>query len=143
MHATHELKDRLCEELDNIAKSGKLDIPTLEKVDKIAGAAYHLDKLIKASEEEDYSSRGYSRDGGSYRMPYGGSYADDWREPPDGYSRRRDSMGRYARDGGSYREGYSRAEDRDAVMEKLERMAGTGTDQERETARRLLAEIKR
>lgn len=134
MHATYELKDRLCEELENIAKSGKMDMPTLEKVDKIAGAAYHLAKLAKASEEDDYSERMAYRDsyrGGSYRGSYdGGSY-------DDGYSgRRRDSMGRYARDGGSYS-----MNDSD-LMEKLERMAGTGTDQERDMARKLLGKMR-
>lgn len=136
MKAVHELKERLCDELENIGKSGKLDMPTLEKVDKIAGAAYHLEKLIKASDGEEYSERGGSyrgdsyRGGGSYR---GGSYRDSYDD--GGYSeRRRDSMGRYARDGGSYSM-------HDDISEKLRRMAETGSDQERQFARKMLQEM--
>jgi len=135
MHAIHELKDRLCEELENVARSGKMDMSTLEKVDKIAGAAYHLTKLANA--EDEYSERGSYRGGsyrgGSYRGSYdGGSYDGG---SYDGYSsRRRDSMGRYARDG------YSRDED---LTERLERLAGTGTDQERDFARKMLGDMRR
>ena len=125
MNAIYELKDRLCDELDSIARSGKLDMNILEKADKLAGTAYHLSKLAAA--EEEYSGRSYR--GGSYRGSYDdGSY--------DGYSnrRRRDSMGRYARDG------YSRHED--GMREKLQRMIDEGSESERGIAQRLLSEMR-
>lgn len=117
MNAIIELKERLCDELDNIARSGKLDMSTLEKTDKLAGTAYHLSKLAKAMEDE-YSGRSYRRSYDSYDGDY------------DGYSgRRRDSMGRYSRDG-------------DELRKKLERLSGTGNDHEREVAQKLLAEMR-
>ena len=124
MRAIYELKDRICDELEALGKSGKLDMAVLEKADKLAGTAYHLEKLIRAS--DGYSEHDSYR-GGSYRSSYDG---DSWRDVPDGYSRKRDGMGRYSRHG------------EDSLQERLERMAGTGTDQEREFARRMLSEMR-
>lgn len=75
MHKLHELKEMLCEELEEYASKGKLDVGGLDIVDKLAHAVKNLDKIIEVDS-------GYSN-----RYPYyrGGSYTY------------RDSRGRYSR----------------------------------------------
>ena len=105
MHKLLELKEMLCEELEEYGAKDKLDMGGLEIVDKLAHAIKNIDKILES--EEGYSMRGSydgrsSYRGGSYGMYDGGSYGNYGR---DGYSTRRgrgsnakrDSMGRYAR----------------------------------------------
>ena len=99
MHKLYDLKDMLCEELEEYADKGKLDMGGLEIVDKLAHAIKNIDKII--DKEDGYSERRYSERGAyeNYRGSYGDSYGRE------GYSTRRgrtgnvrrDSMGRYAR----------------------------------------------
>ena len=86
MHKLYELKEMLCEELEEYASKGKLDMGGLEIVDKLAHAIKNIDKIIESDGYSERRSYGYD----------GGSYGDSYR----GYSsrRRRDSMGRYSRD---------------------------------------------
>lgn len=99
MDAIYELKDMLCEELEEYGKKDKLDVGGLEIVDKLAHTVKNLDKIIESYEEQGYSSD-YDNMGGSYDGSYGRRYSRE-----RGYSRtrgrnaRRDSMGRYSRDG--------------------------------------------
>lgn len=110
MDALYELKDMLCEELEEYGKKDKLDVGTLEIVDKLTHTIKNLDKIIEKYEEDGYSEDGYYEGtydgmGGSYARRYsrdgmrmgGTSYARG-----DGRGRRgnvrRDSMGRYSRD---------------------------------------------
>ena len=122
MDAVYELKDMLCEELEEYGKKDKLDVSGLEIVDKLAHTIKNLDKIIETYEEDDeYSgyyggsydgsyeggNQGGNMGGGSYAKRYsrerggrGGSYAmarGDGRGR--GSNARRDSMGRYSRDG--------------------------------------------
>ena len=114
MDALYELKDMLCEELEEYGKKDKLDVGTLEIVDKLAHTIKNLDKIIETYEEDGYSEAYYdgsyegtgNMGGGSYARRYsrerggrGGSYAmarGDGRGR--GSNARRDSMGRYSRD---------------------------------------------
>ena len=122
MDAVYELKDMLCEELEEYGKKDKLDVGGLEIVDKLAHTIKNLDKIIETYEEDDeYSgyyggsydgsyeggNQGGNMGGGSYARRYsrerggrGGSYAmarGDGRGR--GSNAKRDSMGRYSRDG--------------------------------------------
>lgn len=98
MHKLEQLKDMLCEELEEYGSKDKLDMGGLDIVDKLAHAIKNIDKILDS--EGGYSERMYSR--GNYRgESYGDSYGMYGR---DGYSHRgrrgnvkRDSMGRYAR----------------------------------------------
>ena len=112
MHKLMELKEMLCEELEEYGSKGKLDVGGLEIVDKLAHAIKNIDKIIEAEEAEGYSG---AMGGGSYRGGRGGSYRGGSYEGGSyegsyargrGRNARRDSMGRYSREGG-----YSRAED--------------------------------
>lgn len=116
MDAVYELKDMLCEELEEYGKKDKLDVGGLEIVDKLAHTIKNLDKIIETYEEDGYSEAYYD---GSYEGTgnMGGSYARRYSRERDGRSGRgsyamargdgrgrgrnakRDSMGRYSRDG--------------------------------------------
>ena len=96
MHKLHDLKDMLCEELEEYGTKDKLDMGGLEIVDKLAHAIKNIDKIIDS--EEGYSERRYYErnmyDGRSYGD---GSYRDGYSSRRGrGRNARRDSMGRYA-----------------------------------------------
>ena len=109
MHELYNLKEDLVKELENIGKQG-VSKSNIEMVDKLAHAAKNVAKVIECCDEDNYSSRGYSR-----RMSYddGRSYAHEDYVRPDGsyrdggmaYARgrgagaKRDSMGRYSSEG--------------------------------------------
>lgn len=77
MKNLHKLKDMLCEELEKIAMKGELTAGSLETVHKLTDTIKNIDKIEMLEEGEE------------------------------GYSERRDSMGRYARaDGMMYHEPY-------------------------------------
>ena len=102
MHKIYELKDKLCEELEEYGDK-KLDAGSLEVIDKLAHTVKNLDKIIEKYEDEDYSSAyDYGMMGGSYERDgnrYGSRYAmarGDGRGR--GRNARRDSMGRYSSD---------------------------------------------
>ena len=132
MHKLYELKDMLCEELEEYGAKDKLDVGGLEIVDKLAHAVKNIDKIIEKYEEE-----GYSEDGGMSGMyPYYRSYEggrDGGRSNRgNSYARgrggnaRRDSMGRY-----------SRAEDdmQDMIMELREMMPDLPQEKQMEVKR--------
>lgn len=91
MHELYELKDKLCDELEEYA-SKEMTAGSLDVIDKLAHTIKNLGKIIKMHEEsEDYSSMG------------GMSYARGGRRGRTGANQ----YGSYAR--GDYsREGYSR-----------------------------------
>lgn len=111
MHKLEELKEMLCEELEEYGDKGKLDVGGLEIVDKLAHAIKNIDKIMEAEYSEGRSYRGSYRGSygeGSYRGNYGeGSYRGNYGERGSygeasyargrGRNARRDSMGRYAR----------------------------------------------
>lgn len=98
MHKLYDLKDMLCEELEEYGSKDKLDVGSLDVVDKLAHAIKNIDKIIECKEDE-YSGNlptdgSYRGRGSSYRM---NSYAGR-------RGAKRDAMGRYSSTG------YSRAE---------------------------------
>jgi len=109
MHKLEELKEMLCEELEEYASKEKLDMGGLEIVDKLAHAIKNIDKIL--------NSDGYSEG----RLHYG--YNDASYRNYSSRGRKRDSMGRYARDN-MYDELSRLAEDAPDEMtrRKLERL---------------------
>lgn len=107
MHKLMELKDKLCEMLEQY-ESKEVTSNSLEAIDKLAHAIKNLGKIIEMYEEEEYSERGgsYAR-GRSNRSYEGGNYKDG-----GSFARNRDSMGRYSRE-------YSRNEDMVAELREL------------------------
>ena len=107
MHAIYELKEKLCDELEEYGEK-KLDAGSLDVIDKLAHTIKNLDKIIECYEEDGYSKdMMYDgmvyEDGGPYRE---GSYARGGNRR--GGSRRGGAnqygsyaMGRYSRDSAS------------------------------------------
>lgn len=102
MNKLYDLKEMLCEELEEYGTKDKLDMGGLEIVDKLAHAVKNIDKII---ESENYSERDSYRDSYGYEGGYGnrgsyrrGSYGYEGESYRRGRGRnaRRDSMGRYA-----------------------------------------------
>lgn len=125
-----KLKEKLWEELDEIARKQDMGAGDLEVIHKLTDTIKNLDKICMLEEGgEGYSSanrgqhyvRGhYSRDGGMGRGM-----------DPRGYSTRRDSRGRYSRDDG-----------RSEMMEHLEAALDSATEQDREDIRRFMRKLE-
>lgn len=134
MEYMHELKEKLCEELEEIANKGELGAGDLEIIHKLTDTIKNLDKIGML--EDGYSQAGdWEIEGRAYNR--GSSYA----------RRKRDSMGRYSRDGRAmcYRDDrmYSRDEAKDDMMEQMEAlMAQAGSEKEREAIRRCMSQLE-
>ncbi len=105
MHKVYELKDKLCDELEEYGDK-KLDAGSLEVIDKLAHTIKNLDKIIEKYEDEDYSGAyddgmtggSYERGGNRYSSRYAMARGDGRGR---GRNARRDSMGRYSRADGT------------------------------------------
>ena len=134
MKVFDQLKDMLCDELEEITKKKELTTNSLEVIYKSVDILKDL-STIDAMEQE-YGNEGYSQ-GYSGRMPVymyddGSSYARG-----RGRYAQRDSMGRYA-DGYSRNDGYSR----DGMKDELRMMMDRAhTDKEREALRKAMDSI--
>lgn len=110
MEKLYAVKEKLCNELKEYGAKEKLDLASLEVIDKLAHAIKNIDKIIEAYEEEEMGMS--SRAGGGSSYYRGGSYARG-----RGRSARRNSLGQYSSAGSyGYRyprsyDGYARAED--------------------------------
>lgn len=123
----HELKEKLCEELEETARKPEMSAGDLEAAHKLTDTIKNIDK-IEMLEEDD----GYSR-AGNWEADMRGTYArgSSYR------GRKRDSMGRYSRDGR-----YSRHASPD-MMDKLQTMMdNASTERERDAIRRLMNEME-
>lgn len=126
MDYMYDLKDKLCEELEEIARKPEMSAGDLETVHKLTDTIKNIEK-IGALEDG-----GYSRDGdwmarGTYER--GSSYR----------GQKRDSMGRYVRNGRMY----SRAEAKDEMMNHLDMMMSAATtDREREIIKRCMSQLE-
>lgn len=131
MEYMHELKEKLCEELEEIARKGELGAGDLEIVHKLTDTIKNLDKIEMLEEDG-----GYSRDGG-WEMEGRGRY-----NRGSSYARRkRDSMGRYSRE---WRDGrYSRDDAKTHMIEQMEQlMNGSQNEREREIIRRAMEQLE-
>lgn len=131
-----ELKEKLCEELEEIARKPEMSAGDLEAVHKLTDTIKNIDKIELLEEDGEYSRAGdweadmrgtYGR-GSSYR------------------GRKRDSMGRYSRegrDGRGGRGGYSRDGAKDEMMRHLdEMMESASSEKEREIIRRTMSQLE-
>lgn len=141
MHKLYELKDMLCEELEEYGSKDKLDVGGLEIVDKLSHTIKNLDKIIEKYEEDEYSMRGGSYEGGSYErgrsMARNRSYARDSRGR---YSRNSYERGNSRRSRTSMARGYSR--DEDMVMELRELMEDAPDEKTRMEFERFISKIE-
>lgn len=129
MEKLYELKDRLCEELEEIARKPDMGPGDLELIHKLTDTIKNIGKIEMLEEEGGYSQED-GQDGGGYGR--GVSYA----KGRGGYNRggrntRRDSRGRYSRDDG-----------RSEMMEHLEMALDSASDQDRETIKRFMRQLE-
>lgn len=135
----YELKEKLCEELEEIARKPEMSAGDLEAVHKLTDTIKNIDKICALEEDGGYSEAGDWEGRGSYNR--GSSYANRGKHyvrghySRDGYNNRGD----YSRDGG-----YSRHDAKEAMMEQArEMMENATTDREREAIRRFMSELGR
>lgn len=123
MHKLYDLKEMLCNELENYGGKDEIDEKGLTIVDMLAHTIKNLDKIIESYEDEDYSMGYDSYRGGrgsSYGSYRGGNYSRG-----RGRNARRDSMGRYSRAEGDFRmqlEELMQDAPNEQVRQKIERM---------------------
>ena len=128
----HELKEKLCEELEEIARKPEMSAGDLEAAHKLTDTIKNIDKIEMLEEDG-----GYSR-AGDWEADLRGTYArgSSYR------GRKRDSMGRHSRDGRMG--GYSRHDAKEAMMEQAREMMEDATNErEREAIRRFMTELER
>lgn len=126
--AMYELRNMLCDELDELARKGDLGAGDLEIAHKLTDTIKNIDK-IEMMEDDGYSRDGdYLRDGDYFR---GG----DWRADMRGTYGRGSS---YARRGTHYVRGhYSRADSMEHLREQInDMMRETDDDRVKEALRR-------
>ena len=127
MEYMYKLKEKLCEELEEIARKPEMSAGDLEAAHKLTDTIKNIDKIAMLEEDG-----GYSR-AGDWEADMRGTYArgSSYR------GRKRDSMGRYSRDGR-----YSRHASPD-MMDKLQTMMdNASTERERDAIRRLMNEME-
>ena len=135
MEYMDKLKDKLCEELDEIARKGELGAGDLEIVHKLTDTIKNLDK-IEMLEDGGYSQAGYRDGGSSYN--HGSSYANRGKH----YVRGHYSRDGYSNEGRGSRGGYSRHDAKEAMMEQMEMlMEQAGSEREREAIRRCMSQL--
>lgn len=133
MQTYHDLKNMLCEELDEITRKGELTAGSLDTVDKLTHSIKSLETIIAMNEH-----------GGESEMyPYMGgwrSYADrDGMRGGRSYARKRDAMGRYSRDG----RGYSRDDAREDMLTDLRELMQDAPDEHtKKKFQRFISEIE-
>lgn len=121
MKALNDIRDMLCEELDELARKGELGAGDLEIIHKAVSSIKNIDKI------EMYDG-GYSRDG-EWEADMRGTYGrgSSYR------GRRRDAMGRY-----------TRADAREHMRAQLDdMMRDADDDKTRDAIRRCMEQIER
>ena len=132
MEYMYELKDKLCKELDEIARKPEMGAGDLEIIHKLTDTIKNLDKI------EMLEDGGYSQ-AGDWEADMRGTYGrgSSYR------GRKRDSMGRYSREGRGGRGGYSRHDAKEAMMEQMEMlMDQAGSERERDAIRRCMGQLE-
>lgn len=135
MKAMEDLRDMLCEELDEIARKQEMSAGDLETVHKLTDTIKNIDKISIMEEDGEYSQAGDWEVEGRGNYGRGNSYANRGRH----YVR-----GHYSRDGGrGVMRGYSRDGARDRMMEQLESMMGDASNEkERQAIRRCIEQLE-
>ena len=115
----YDLRDMLCEELEQITAQGSLSGEKLKMVDMLTHSIKSIDTIIAMEDA------GYSRNDGY-------SYADRYRRDGNSYNSyvKRDSRGRYSRDDG-----------KDHLMHQLKDMMHESDDRERELIKRFMEQM--
>ena len=126
MEYMYELKEKLCRELEEVARKPEMGAGDLELIHKLTDTIKNIDKI------DALEGDGYSRDG-DWEMEGRGRY-----NRGSSYARRRDSRGRYTSD-----RRYSRDDAKTHMMEQMEQlMNGSQNEREREIIRRAMEQLE-
>lgn len=129
MEKLYELKDKLCEELEEIARKPDMGPGDLEIIHKLTDTIKNIGKIEMLEEEGGYSQDdGYDAGSGYGR---GVSYARGRGGRRSGRNTRRDSMGRYSRNDG-----------RSEMMEHIEAALDAADDKDREAIKRFMRQLE-
>jgi hypothetical protein len=131
MKYLHDLKDMLCEELEEYAGKGELSAGSLDVIHKMTDVVKNIDKILML-EEYDYEVESHgNHDGANYHGGKGGRYTVHGEY--GGTSYKRDRYGRYSRDDGKGR-----------MMVMVDELMGMASDENQRTAiRRMKEELER
>lgn len=138
MKVYNEIKEMLCEELEDVVKKRELTSNSLEMVDTAIDIIKDIDTIVAMEQEYGYSQEGGYSQGYYGRMPY---YIYD--DPGMSYARGRSNN---VRGGRSYNDGYARNNGGYSgdTREELQRLMSTAkNDRERETLRNALENMNR
>ena len=137
MEYMYELKEKLCDELEEIARKPEMGAGDLEIIHKLTDTIKNLDK-IEMLEDGGYSQAGDWDDGrGSYGR--GSSYANRGKH----YVRGHYSREGYSNEGNSSRGGYSRHDAKEAMMEQMEALMDQAeSEKERQAIRRCMSQLE-
>lgn len=129
MDKLYDLKDKLCEELEEIARKPDMGPGDLELIHKLTDTIKNIGKIEMLEEEGGYSQDdGRDADGGYGR---GVSYTRGRGGRRGGRNTRRDNMGRYSRDDG-----------RSEMMEHIEAALDAANDKDREAIKRFMRQLE-
>ena len=129
MEKLFELKEKLCEELEEIARKPDMGPGDLEIIHKLTDTIKNIGKIEMVDEEGGSSQDdGYDTNGGYGR---GVSYARGRGGRRGTRNSRRDSMGRYSRDDG-----------RSEMMEHIEAALDAANDKDREAIKRFMRQLE-
>lgn len=137
MEKLYDLKDKLCEELEEFARKQEMGAGDLEVIHKLTDTIKNIDKICMLEEEGSYSE---AVDGGDYGR--GSSYANRGKHYVRGHYSRDGGMNGYStrrRDG---RGRYSREDGRSEMMEHLEMAMDSATEQDWDTIKRFMRQLE-
>lgn len=105
------LKDKLCQLLEEIEKKGSITTAELEHIFKITSSIKNIDKIIMADRyDSSYDDGIYNSNMPGRRYRNGNSYGD----------------GNSYRDGSSYRRGYSYGDEAMSMRDRMETIMNSG-----------------
>ena len=134
MKALDELREKFCDELDEIARKPEMSAGDLETVHKLTDTIKNIDKICIMDETGGYSQAGDWEARGNF-----GYAREGYNEGGNSY--RRDSMGRYSRDDGYSMRG--RRYSRGGMMEHIDMMMEEAdTDEQREAIKRFKKQLQ-
>lgn len=136
-----ELKDRLCEELEEIARKPEMGAGDLEVIHKLTDTIKNIDK-IEMMNDDGYSGAGDWEAMG--RGHFGDGYARNYDRGNSYRGRKRDSMGRYSRDGRRMGGRYSRDDGKEHLIDKLEdMMEDVDNERAKNAIRKAISELEK
>lgn len=138
MEKLYDIKDKLCEELEEYARKQELGAGDLEVLHKLTDTIKNIDKIVMLEGEDGYSEDGEWRADIQGTYGRGSSYANRGKH----YVR-----GHYSRDGGMGKrryphDGYSRGDGRSEMMEHLEMALDAAGEQDREAIKRFMRNLE-